>query len=684
MRRLGTPLGLLAVALALATVGAPAAGATPRKAAGVAGARITLLGQPAFTTVRNDVTMKVRIDGDPNRLSVQAAIHNPIGTRSGFDDSLQGRTTKPSKYFPLTKVSAMTGTAGIYDMSVSGPNSSGVFPLDVTLYENGPNGSRLDGFTTYVVSATGPDPTGYKQLRVTWIWPFTANPAYLANGTPDPAVVRELRPGGRLNRIATLLDSTEAAVTLAPNPETIESLSSLAEDDPQLAGTLGALRHGTKAAIAGSYVPIDVPSLVSAGIHTEIGTQLAVGTRALTAAGITPDRTVMMSPLDRAGLNQLAALGVDRLVVDPSQLQPNVSNFTQARLFQLQADPHNVTAAEVDPALTGLLLQPDVSPVLRAQRFVAALAVVQREQPGITRGVVVAMPNRWGDDPSVLEAASIAATALRANPFVTVVGAGTFFDTVSADTKPRTTRTPLVRQVNDSVRTTSPAVSAGELRDKRTRLDAFRGLVAADDPRIKRGERALLVAMSSVWTGTQGRKRAAQELGVIEASISQYVHLIRRPQQTTITITARRAAIPISFQNGSAQPITVRVKLSSEKLFFPQGAEHLITLAPHNTTTRFAVETRASGTFPLIVTLSSADGGIVFQQTRFTVRSTVVSGVGLFLMLGAGVFLAGWWGNHYRRRRRNRRQARSSGNVPVVPRSPDVLQPVAPGSGSVR
>ncbi len=691
MRRVRAALAVLAavVTLALVVAYAPGADASTKRAAGSAGGRITLMEQPTTAIARGDLSMKVRIDGDPNRLSVQAALHSPLATRSGFEESLQGRTTKTARYFPITKVSAMSGAGGIYDMGLSAPNSTGVYPLDVTLYDTtrGANGARVDGFTTYVVSVpgpgSGPGSMGDK-LRLTWIWPFTASPAYLAKGTPDPAVVRELKPDGRLGRIASSLASTGVPVTLAPNPETIDSLASLGEDDPQLATTLNALRQGTKAAITGPYVPIDVPSLVSGGIHTEIGTQFDAGTRALTAAGLRPDRTVMTSPLDRSGLNQLAALGIDRFVVDPSQLQPVVNRLTPARPFELQADPHNVTAVVVDPALTGLLLEPDVPPALRAQRFLAALAVVQSEQPGITRGVVVAMPNRWGDDPSALEAASIAARALPADPLVTVVGAGSLFDTVTVDTKPGSRRTPLVRQVNDTVRTASPPVSARDLRDARTRLDAFRSLVAPDDPRVKRGERALLVAMSSVWTNTQGRKRAAQELGIIDASISQYVRLIRGPQQTKITITARRAEIPISFLNGSTQPITVRVKLQSEKLFFPQGAEHVLTLAPHNTTTRFAVETRASGTFPLTVTVSSADGRIMFQQTRFTVRSTVVSGVGLFLMLGAGVFLAGWWGNHYRRRRRGRRAARSSGSVPVVAPAPDALQPAAPTSGSVR
>jgi hypothetical protein len=658
----------------------------------VADARITLLEQPAFTQVHADVLMTVRITGDPNLLRVQATMHGDIGTRSAFNDTVQRGNAGPGgRHLPLTSVAKMNGGGGLYKMSVTAPNSTGVYPLDVSLYEVG-NGTRVDSFVTYVVAVPGPGSgTGSmgKLLRLSWIWPFVANPAYLPNGSADPAVVRELKPDGRLGRLAKLLqtteipETTEIPVTLAPSPETLEALAALAKNDDSLASTLTPLLHG-KAAIAGPYVPIDIPSLVSAGIHTEIRTQLDAGARALSDVGVQADNHIVIAnPIDRGALNQLAETpGVQRLVVDSAQLQPVANPLTPARPFLLQADGPALTAAAIDSGLTDLLTRVDTPPALRAQRFIAALAVVQRERPDFLRGVVVSMPSGWGAEPTTVEATSLAAQGLRASPFVTVVGLTSLFDSVPLEVR-QGSKAPLVRRVNDAIRSASAPVSARDLREKRIPFDAFRKLVAPDDPRIRRGERALLVAMSSVWTGPQGRRRAAQELGVIDASISQYKHLIRGPQQTTITITARRAAIPISFQNGSAQPITVRVRLKSEKLFFPQGADHVLTLPPHNTTTRFAVETRASGTFPLDIIVSSADGAIVFQTTRFTVRSTVVSGVGLFLTLGAGLFLAGWWANHYRRRRRGQRKARASGSVPVV-LTPEPSQPTAPASGSVR
>ncbi len=76
---------------------------------------------------------------------------------------------------------------------------------------------------------------------------------------------------------------------------------------------------------------------------------------------------------------------------------------------------------------------------------------------------------------------------------------------------------------------------------------------------------------------------------------------------------------------------------------------------------RVAVEARTSGTFPLRVTVTSIDGGLAISDTRFQIRSTVVSTLGIALMAGAGVFLAAWWIFDIRRRRRRRRRGCSHG-----------------------
>jgi hypothetical protein len=85
---------------------------------------------------------------------------------------------------------------------------------------------------------------------------------------------------------------------------------------------------------------------------------------------------------------------------------------------------------------------------------------------------------------------------------------------------------------------------------------------------------------------------------------------------------------------------------------FPKGNVTELDLPPQNTTKTFPVQTRASGTFPLNVSVTTRDGHLPIRDARYTVRSTVFSGVGVFLTIGAGLFLAIWWITHWRRSRR--------------------------------
>ena len=118
----------------------------------------------------------------------------------------------------------------------------------------------------------------------------------------------------------------------------------------------------------------------------------------------------------------------------------------------------------------------------------------------------------------------------------------------------------------------------------------------------------------------------------------------------------------MSFQNNTKRAgIRVKVHLDSPKLIFPDGPDFVFPLPIGHFTRRFAVEARASGTFAMTITLESPDGSVQLgPPTRVTIRSAVFSGIGIALTLGALLFLAGWWGNHFWRTRRARRIVRAS------------------------
>jgi hypothetical protein len=527
----------------------------------------------------------------------------------------------------------------------------GVYPLAISLVDS--SGDSVDGFVSHLVAvaATPPGiPAIGEPLRVAWVWPMIAGPAIEPDGRADPAVVDELAPEGRIGSMAGALPRSDGVpITLAPGPETVQSWASLTRTHPELGAGIASLRSatGVDQTLTSPFVALDTPSLEAAGLGTEVGPEYAAGADALnTTLGTRVDpRTAIADPVDGASLARLRQVGTDRVVVRPSALVPADSKFTPAAPFVLETPGRTFTAAAADEGLAALL-DGDAPVALRAERFLSALAVIANEQPNRLRGVVVLPVSGWSPPAELL---TMVVEGLRANPLIAAVSVDTLLDTVPIDGGDETT----VRELTGSA-LVAPPVTERRFRAAEQQLEALRRLVGRTDSRVEQGEEALLVSLSSAWQSEGGRRRAEAELATIDASVDAIVAGVHVPESRTLTLTARTAEIPVSFQNDTGQDVQVRVSLDSDKLYFPSGSIQVLTLPPRNTTARFAVEARASGTFPLLLTVSSTDERVTFQESRFTVRSTVVSNVGLFLTIGAGLFLAVWWLNHARRRRKTR------------------------------
>ena len=137
-----------------------------------------------------------------------------------------------------------------------------------------------------------------------------------------------------------------------------------------------------------------------------------------------------------------------------------------------------------------------------------------------------------------------------------------------------------------------------------------------------------------------------------------------------MTLTSSSGLIPLTIENRLSVRARVRIVFNSPKLDFPDGPVVEQVLEPA-TTTRIdvAVTTKASGAFPLDVAIRSADNAIPVASTRFTVRSTSVSGFGLFISIGAGLFLLLWWIRHFRTSRRAEKLMPATAEFPENPPS---------------
>jgi len=652
--------------------------------------RLVLTGQPAWVTVGGNLPLRLQVRGQAAGaagLSVSATAHEAVSSRSGFQAAVEGRNLGsvlgqaelPLDLFPAGGDGSRTLNFPLQaEDAPRDPNAlqlrrTGVYPVEVELRQ--PDGTRLAGFVTPVVAvapgANGGPAVG-QRLGVSWVVPMTAPPAYQADGKPDPSVVSQLRPDGRLGRRAIAIANSGVPLTLAPGPETLESWTQLANNDPGLTTSLNAMQDalGRSQVLAGPYVPVDVRSLVSGGLSAEVGPELAQGTDKLSALlGTRVDpRTEIARPANDASIARLRDAGVDRVILDGADLTPRDEQFTPAQPFAVRNQPATTTAVGSDTGLQRLL-EGDDPPALRAQRFLAGLSVVALEQPNVRRGVVVLEPDDWNASSALLESALAGLTS--DHPLLDPLTVDDLIGTVPPATNGNA---PVERELAPSPVPPAP-VTEREYLDAQTQLDAFNALVPPPNPIADPGNRSLLVSLSSVWSGPGGRSRARAELAKIDADVNQFVGRLRVPAvDSTITLTAEKGAIPVTFLNETGQALRVRVRLASDKLVFPDGNQRVLDLPPRSTTVRFTVETRSSGTFPLTLRVTSPDGGLPIQQTEVKVRTTFfVNNVGVFLTVGAVLFLAGWWAHDIRRRRRRRA---------ATPAHPALSSPPAtPGAG---
>ena len=656
---------LLALLTALLTIGATSASAqtTTPTTTPTAAPRLTLEGQSAWAPLDRAFALRLRAENVPAGSTLALTLHDRLQSRTAFDESVKGGNlgaTRRLDRIPFDDLATDASGAKVVLLTTPGLSGGGVYPLEVDV--RGPDDQPVAGFVTHeVVADVAPDGslTVGRPLSVAWVWPLQAEPAYLPSGQPDPTVVAELQSDGRLGRQATALAGTPGLpVTLVPSPETLDAWQALTAKVPSLAAGVTALRAAAahSQVLAGPFVPLDRPAIIASGLAGVLPDEQGRGVLSLEAFfGTQLDPSVALpGALDNGSLQLLENANVRRLVVQDSQLVPVTEKYTPAHPYVLQAvpgdDATNATVAVGDSGLESFLTGDD-PPALRAAHLLAGLALVAGEQPSIARGVTLVNPERWDPDPAFLAAMT---TGLQGNPLIaprTVTDLLTQVPVATDDTEDT-----VVRQLAP-YRAPAAPLTLAQYQAGQAQLTSVRNLVGVGDPRSLAGGRALASSVTSMWQNPVGRRKASALVAGISTSVQAYLQQIEIAPQSTVTLTSSTADIPITMKNNGDSDITVRVTLESDRLLFPEGSQREVVLeAGKNTTVRIPVETRSAGTSRATVTVTAA-GLPVGQPVQINVKSSFVSGVGLFLTIGAIVFLAVWWGWDIHRRRKKGRAA---------------------------
>lgn len=526
--------------------------------------------------------------------------------------------------------------------------ADGAYPVVVLLRDA--DGAELDRLVTHLLRAPLPEDDS-PPLDVSLVVPLTAPVALQPDGTTVVAADDRARLAAAAGALA---GQPGVPLVVSLTPETLDALAA-DEDGQDLLGRLADALEGRQV-VAGPYVDVDSGAWWAEGMEDEHADLLEAGTDTVARhLGVVVDNSTVHigATTDGATLARLRTDGADDLIVPQGLLTPlddAVFGRDLDRPFLATTDDEPPLPALLDDAALSSHLGTTGDPRLDAHQLLADLTVLYSQYPGIPRGVAASLPSD--------------AAAGDVEPFLTTVLAGLADSPVLAGATPGTIhdRAEQVRTGGSDDRDGEPLVRSwlsaeppdlGDYpRDRRRTEQAllpYRAM-AGDTPLP---EVDLLLRVSGARSLAPDRYRDYLEAALAhERGRGQSVVL---PEAPRVTLTVREGLIPVELRNDGDRPANVHVTLRSDKLDFPDGDSRLVTLPPGPTRLEWLVRTRATGAFPVEVIVSSPDGAIELDRTRFTLRSTAVPGVGIALSALAAVVLAIWWGRHWHTTKKARR-----------------------------
>ena len=179
-------------------------------------------------------------------------------------------------------------------------------------------------------------------------------------------------------------------------------------------------------------------------------------------------------------------------------------------------------------------------------------------------------------------------------------------------------------------------------------LEAYESFLS-DDPFLTAPLRTLL-AVSAGQHLTTGERTGF--LDAVDRAVAQGTTGVEFLGRGPITVTERRAELPVTLVNNRPAPVTVALELASEEVDLAGDGRPVLTLQPGRNDLSVPVEATASGRTDIRVTVTTPDesGIIVLATGTFSVRFTDAEGLGFLILVLAAAVLAAWWLHTLRRR----------------------------------
>ena len=555
----------------------------------------------------------------------------------------------------------------------------GVYPVSAQL--NDQAGGVLGTDQTLLPFWPGKQAAGLQRpLAISWVWPLIDQPHHqvctTANDAPvnaltNNALAASLSPGGRLSDLLVAGQANDDAdLTWVVDPALLSDVAAMtrpyrAGSEPGCIGLttepaskaatswLAGLRAVTSVqpTVITPYANVDVSALVRSGLEADLTRAYATGRTvadnvlhgsfgpsiALPAGG-TADLSVLT--------NLATSQGISTVVLSSSQLPPASTSVFEPddAVTSVRAAGTTITVLLADSVLTRVLQAGDstsgtLAPTTQfavSQRFLAETAMIAAEAPDSDRSIVVEPPEDWSPSASL---ANELLSETANTPWLTPTPLGNL--TRTPDSGRGIARRPLAGSA------ANPAeLSPGYLetaREAGTSLSAYEAMLyRPTGSYLQSLNEALAAAESSAWRGGG----AAQGIGLADG-LSTYlagqvakVTIITAPQ---VQMGGASGPVPVSIQNGSSQPIQVRLVAGvvngpgrTSQLTIGH-IQTLITVQPKQAVTvRLPVSSAPPGSTEIKLSLTSAKGTpLPVQTVSFTILSTRYGRAILFLIAAA-------------------------------------------------
>ena len=648
MRRVLSLLGVLGLVLVLCPLSASAQSSPLTH-------QLTLVHQTAFVGPNGTFTVEVSTGNLPAGTKLDLVISNAVTTRSRLDRTIAGEQLGGALFSTPSVVLSANQTAATLTLPIKDQwpapeggtvlSESGVYP--VLIEATAANGSRLDSVVTHLLrlpsltTATTPLSLG---TTVVIDGPLSVS----SEGAPQLSDTQLARASEQFRIMSS---AAATPLTLAATPFVVQALSD--------AGNSTARPESqTRQTVSRPYVSIDSGSLMAGGRGSLIEMEYAAGDTVLASTfEAAPDHhTLVLDPsVTPAALDQLARTGTRSVVLQSSQLRSSIvsdesSVLTNRFLITGENGTSFAAMANDDTASSRFVMTAD--PILGAHHALAELMMLHQEQPGANRGVALTIPS--STEPAAfkefLAGLSTTSGATSGSLGNNVIQPVTLDDLFTRTAVATSSQKPIVRDWTSN-EPTELGLYGMMLEQAQWNLLGLHSLLPDGTDLITPIERTVLASAETALS-------TPDRVAILDNADSQRNALtsaISLPNSQKVTLTSSSGKIPLVITNTLPIEALVRITVSSPKLEFPEGTAYEIVLSPSSTTrTDIAVTTRASGAFPLDVEIASSGGALLVASSRIDVRSTAISGFGLFVSILAGVFLLVWWARHWRHSRRAR------------------------------